>query len=469
MQFLPKVSIHTRFAIYDDVAPDLIAWTTGKSYGQPIGTFSLTLSTRPDAEGLTWFDKLSAQDFVIIRMSLGGGPEETIMNGLIDRVGRTTNVSSESGAVNEVIQVAGSDLTKVLTQGHVWYNPWKDSLSSLVLGKVDLTALLKGLSPAKLLESLLAIVLDDDTNAVVQKVKAGLTGKKRTAIPTAIDLQNNGIKMAEVLKFHSSISDDIFANVVEMTRFQGAIWNMFTKFANKPWNELWVDTGSPANAEDRAGVGGTPSMQKDDKITWVNLRETPFTDELFNSLVLHEISFADIQGPLSVSKGDSDTYTYYFARPVMYVLFTKPEWSDVLIQPKIAGEGAVSPMTRFGFRPLKQEYVYRGKDTESGGEGVSDLGIGLAQGLSEKLFDFFDRNSEFLTTELSLKPNRLTRSAKGQVRLPKIGHRLRIKKNPKGRPDEEYYITGVSHKWTFSGSYSLALRLTRGVVKKTVG
>jgi hypothetical protein len=462
--FATKVEIHTQTEIYENVADDLVSWSTSKSFGVPAGTWNMQLVPRM-RDGTTWFEKLSAQDFIRIRVSINNGPFETVMNGLINRVHRDISVNPGTGAVTETIRVTGSDLGKILTQFHVWYNPRKDALHALVMGAPYLSTIIEGFSPAKALEGLLAVVLDDDSNPVVTRLKKRLAEDGMQPAVTAVDLGNKGIKISEELKMNAAIPEDVFANVAEITRFEGAVWNAFTKWGNEPWNEVFVDNGAAVNAEDRAGAGGAPSLRTESDTTYINLRETPFMAGTFDKLVVHEVSYQDIQVPFSVSKGDDDTYTYYFGRPVLTIALGDQTYAQILSsinatfrgEKRADGEDAVSVMERFGFRPLEKEFVYelKGEEEVAGRDGV----VALVDDLSSRLFNGFDQNPEFLMGTVGLKPNRL---AGNTGRLAKIGHKLRIMENPKGRPPETYYITGVRNEWMFGGNFKQTYDLTRG-------
>ena len=462
--FATKIEIHTKTEIYEDVADDLVSWSTSKSFGVPAGTWNMTLVPRM-RDGDTWFEKLSAQDFVRIKLSINNGPFETVMNGLINRVHREITVNPGTGAVTETIRVTGSDLGKILTQFHVWYNPRKDALHALIMGTVHLSSIIEGFSPAKALKSLLAVLLDDESNPAVTRLKERLRADGMRPAVTSVDLGNKGIEIRDELKMNAALPENVFANVAEITRFEGAIWNAFTKWGNEPWNEVFVDNGAAVNAEDKAGENGASSLRTEADTTFINLRETPFLAGNFDKLVVHEVSYQDIQIPFSISKGDSDTYTYYFGRPVLTLALGDQTYAQVLSsvratfrgEKRADGKDAVSVMERFGFRPLEKEFIYelKGEQERAGRDGI----VALVDDLSNRLFNGFDQNPEFLMGTVGLKPNRI---AGNTGRLAKIGHKLRIIENPKGRPPETYYVTGVKNDWTFSGNFKQTFDLTRG-------
>lgn len=457
--FVSQITIHTKDEIYEGVADDVVAWHTTKNYGSPTGSWSMSLVPRK-RDGKTWFEKLSAQDFVRIKLAIGNGPFETVMSGLINRVYRSITTNPATGEVTEVVRLDGSDLGKVLNQFHAYYDPWSSSLNAIILGRVHMSELMQDLSPAKLLEGLLALVLDDDDSKIVQDVKRKIEEEGGQSLLSAADFGNRGVELKDELKFNASIPEDTIANVAEIVTFQGAYWNAFMKFANEPWNEVFVDNGAAINSEDRAGQGGAPSLRTEADTTYVNLREAPFTDERFEKLVTHEISYDDIQVPFEVAKGDTDTYTYYFARPTLTTKLGNPLYAEVVTasRPITRGrEGAVGIIERFGFRPLRKDFLYGLPGQEP--DVVRRGSVQLARDLSELLFEFFDRNSEFLTGTVGLKVNRL---AGNTNTLAKMGHRLRIVGNPKGYSPESYYITGVTNQWAFSNTFTQMLTLTRG-------
>lgn len=472
IQYRTAIEIHTQTAVYKNVGKDVLSWSTTKRYGTPAGSWQMQLSTRPDDDGKTWFDKLSPQDFVRIRLVIGDRPPVTVMNGLINRVSRNTSVSPESGEVRESISVMGLDLGKILTKFSVWYNPYpaddsQEALSALIQGLAILTSeFFEGLSIKNALQTLLDLVTNRDTPAI-DKIK-----DRQGALSIFIDLKNKGTEpIYELLKLNATVGE-VTSDVENLTSFTGTLWNGFRRWANEPWNELFVDNGHPDNQKDRAGVGGTRSLELNDDRTYINLRPAPFTKERFERLVTHEISYEDIGGSFASSKGDDDTYTGYFAYPSFLMGYEPLEAKAMSGGTRIIQrETGISAANRYGFRllDLKSIYVSVGnvddtqeasakKEAERITAPDSADQVARIKELTNELVEFFDPNPTFLQGTITLKPNRLKT-------LAKIGQRLRIKENPKGRPNELYYIVGVRNNWTFGNAFTQTLELKRGVTE----
>lgn len=455
-QYRTEIHIHGQKAVYKDVARDLMAWGTGKRYGVPAGTWQLTLSSRTDADGLTWFDKVEPQDFVRIKLAIGDGEFITVMNGLVNRVFRNTNVEPGSGMVSENITIMGLDMGKLLTKFFIWYNPAKKGLEGIIRGLAILTSeTFVGLSIERALQALLDLILNKpDSPFIVDFVN------REGPLSIFVDLGNKELPPAhKQLILHSTVGD-LSSDTYNLTSFEGSIWSGFERWANKPWNELFIDNGHPANVADSAGEGGAQSLITDPDVTAVYLRPVPFKKERFEKLVTHKISYGDIAAPFSISKGDDDTYTCYFAYPVYLLAFTA-------LQAKALSEGTriiqadsgISAANRFGFRILDQKSIYTSvgsvdseiKQIREQSAEKSDV----IKELTDDLVEFFDRNPTFLQGNVTIKQNRT------KV-LIKVGQRVIITDNPKGRPDEVYYVVGVRNQWTFSNQFSQTLELQRG-------
>lgn len=493
MQYRTEIKIHTQTDIFDatdggdkDVSKDVRSWSTTKRYGTPAGTWQIQLSTRPDSNGKTWFEKLSPQDFVSIRLAIGSkeiqedgsikGQFVTVMNGLINRVFRDTNVNPGTGEVQESIRVTGLDLAKVLTKFSVWYNPISGGLEGILKGLALLsTDEFVGKPIDKALEALLDLVLNKPNSEFVTKVKSDpKIGGGKGALSVFVDLDNLGKKkIYDMLKLHATVGA-VTSNVQNLTTFEGTVWNGFRRWANEPWNELFVDNGHPDNESDRAGDGNAQSLETDDDTTFIYLRPAPFTSERFARLVTHDILYEDIQAPFSISKGDDDCYTAYFSYPVFILSLSEISAKALpggfrIIQkdtevtgPTGKKELAKSPANRFSFRLLDKKSIYLAagnvdattEELEEELQRINDSDI--LKRLTDELVEFFDPNPTFLTGSVTLKPHR-TKT------LVKIGQRIRVKENPKGRPNELYYVVGVQNNWQFSNRFTQTLELHRGI------
>ena len=470
MQFRTQIMVHTSTEEYKDISVDVMAWNTSKAFGTPCGSWQMTLSTRPDEKGLTWFDKLNAQDFVRLRISIGDGPFITVMNGLINRVERVTSVNAGGGQVSESIAVIGLDLGKVLTKFHLWYNPYGDGLEGIISGMAIFSQALQGLSVEKALQSILNIILNNDSDPIVKELRS----KQGAPLAVYFDPKNVGVPDAtELLRLNATVGKAI-SDTYHITTMQGDIWTAMKRWANEPWNEFFVDNGHPGNAADSAGDGGTQSLKTDDNVTYVNLRPVPFKKDSRTRLVTHDISYEDIQSPFAVSKGDDDVYSAYFAYPSFMLHLTPTNakamsGGTVIIQDKDATSttalgrirAGTSVANRYGFRILEATSIYVTLGSSDDGKKTLEEKLPLqndkVESLTNDLVEFFDPNPKFLQCNVRVKSNR-TKT------LIKIGHRVRITDNLKSRPTETYYVTAVSTEWQFSGSFTQTLRLMRGVV-----
>lgn len=198
-----------------DASADIVSIQTSKNYGRGVGTWKIILTSKRFADGATYYDNLSPNDLVEIRLSAGGVGDKqvVVMAGLIDRVAYSRSLS-ENGVIVRNVVLTGSDLGKLLMSEL----GWDISAAQMQIGTQNFVnwvkryVLLAG-TPASLILEIFNIAAAD-----VPPIARLIDTLWITYTDDWHTLNESGY-------------------LIEQT----AIWEAMKRLANEPWNTLYAD------------------------------------------------------------------------------------------------------------------------------------------------------------------------------------------------------------------------------------
>lgn len=106
----------------EDISNDVISISTHKTYGQPVGGFSIVTTYRPAINGKRYDETIRPNDIILIKLDKGDGKGLVpVMVGLVNSIERTRSTSSD-GQVMRSVSIQGYDFGKILVKHHCrWY------------------------------------------------------------------------------------------------------------------------------------------------------------------------------------------------------------------------------------------------------------------------------------------------------------------------------------------------------------
>jgi len=481
-----KVDIYTESSRYTfitdlgDTKSEILSVTTNKDITSPEGTFSINFVPRKDNIGLTWFDKINAQDLVEISFANADdkGKEIIVMRGLVDNVSKAE--SWEGGVPQRSIVVSGRDFGSLFTDFGVYY--------------------IEELRPA---QALLAKVMPWDTSFPLLFDAQGAFDFMAKKVKSNIDLVfgKDKKKVLDMLKMIAiTMFPDDKTGTFYLTGYVGDFWNAFSKFQDKPFHELFVYDGPnnaylvlrpsklkdargnlPKTANDVAKSGSTRLTEE-----WASLGGLEMTyptlspeGELEGLPDLRTVSGSEFYPPdfkitatdkinINVSKDRSEVYSYYFTIPEAPQLF-KINLREQAISPYINNpENSENPY--FQLRPNLPACVnkYGFKKYEATTVFINMFGGQLKE--EERGKDYTDYTTKNDLKKLVQRNRTLVawflhneHLLKGSINIR--GNRKAIIGTYVTDEDEgiEYYVEGVSHNFVLFQGFTTTLRVTRGL------
>lgn len=487
-----RVSFHTEDKCYkvkgiskgaeasQDPTDQLLSINTVKLMDSPAGTFSVTL------QGAWWFENngkkvLKSNDLVIIEMGymaedkvvtwLDGTTHtsevdmDTVMVGLVDTVTRTRNGGGSGMSPNVQVTVTGRDFGKLLIKAMLKFYPQlgaggDDNKFFLTeTGWLALTRVftnenaIKG-SPAKIIDNILRFILK---KILVMKWK----------VYDQSDTSYKVVDFTSIIRYKLAETNFFIPFYMTAQDYEGSVWNLMSKVNLQPFTEMFIDTRDKwdvANSDgiamsvnetveedsseakgkltDEAGKWAYPAVtfgESDGGQVLLTYRNTPFDKASWNKLRTHEVEEKDVTQE-SLSYSDNENYNLFWAGS------TLTPFNDLNLK-------AVSPplinkdnVTRYGLQPL--EVTVEGLELDKSQESSQKIALaGLSSTLNTKLKDWFEKNSEYLSGNLTMR-------GRGDI---KIGRRLHYKEM-----DKYFYIEGVTQNFEVYGNWETQVTLTRG-------
>ncbi len=324
----------------DNGLNDLINVNTGRNMGQDCPTFSLSLIWRND-----WFQLLSSNDLVIIKMQRPPETKKSVFFGLIDDIRKVLDFSS--GQPQRAIQVTGRGFNKAFINFEV--------------GKVENLSIDYGQGWM----SNLLMLASCDSKTAIQLTLDSYIGK---AIKYSF---GNGTSFEDHFNYDGTPhSGELLVDETSYTSYMGSLWNFIKGLGNPPFNETyWEIQNEKPNMIHRP----TPFNKED----WIKLERTTIKN--------HDI-VSDNTG-----RSDLETYTLYSIENLLFNETASNFYFPLWYPPYYA---------KYGIKQLKVSTVYQlWKSTD--GESTTDLN-NIKQFYLD-LFNFNIKNNVFSNGTITVK------------------------------------------------------------------
>lgn len=408
---------------------NVISCLTDKSIAGTPGQFQLVFTDQslPDYGMNTVADLVRPMSVVRIRFD---DHQHWSFMGLVDRVVRTRGFAGNTPS--RQIQVSGRDLTKILVNHQIYYNEYETGGIARNFRFFFEGENLTG-DPVKMVKTVIKIFREQD-----KKLNLRLVGNR----PLHFYLDTE----SELQRDERRADDDFVTYHKSLPEYRGSVWALMESFANRPWNEMFIDT--------------FPTREKNgsDTQSHLVLRPTPFDEKLWDGLSAREAGFipADrlhggahrIEPPeimqLSLGRSDQEVINWYFVYPTLYWGLDEREFKSMITH--YIDEDSIH---RYGLKVTNFTTKY-GMEKLLGGDGKlgrnSDF-VEMARRESERFHEWYKRNPEYESGTLLVK-GRSWYHVGDPVYLTENGYR--------------YYCEGVRQMYTFGGIRSTQIRLTRG-------
>ena len=455
----------TEYRQADDITGDVIEVATNKVFEQPAGGFTLVTSYRPrsDMGNLPLSLALKPNDLVTIELKADGTtPWVPVMVGLVDRPGRRLQMAGDR-AVQEGV-VTGRDLGKLFLTHEVlwWWYAQKDPFIGDAFFNLSLigapTSAIFG-PPDKFISFILEYLFFRKSTAPTdQRGQANfydVSGVPNFAAYDTADYWRNWISFVKLPAVdgykHSKYSPGFVA--MQLGTTNANIWNLFTMYADQPWNQLWTDTG-------------------DDGLFHLYYRPTPYPHEPWpgeftgredwNLVPRYKPDPTQIIGE-NLGVSDHDRVNLFFAKPIISL-------AELYDYGTYAADPSTCPILDdaafHGVKPLVKSSMYMGPDVPAINIGDStcmrdasqaDLPATATNGLpfmitqkSHLLRDWFQDNPTYESGTITLQGD-------PSVRIGQCFYDPRLKM--------EYFIVGVDHHFIFTpdARFTTTVTVARGM------
>lgn len=436
----------------------LLSVSTSKSMSAPAGTFTIRLKPLRDASGLTLYDRLKPMDMVIIRMSADAGEEpRIIMRGLIDTVRISTDV--QGNQVQEFINITGRDFGKLFLIHRAYYFKALENINGFfAIGQygVKEVAFLS-------LENILREIFTK-----IFQLSSDLKYTNGQSISNLVELL-----IAPTAGF---IGDDnglgLFAGAMPLQTQEGTIWSLMQMYSNPPFSELFV-----RDDDDNARLIVRSALLKDFDGKFTHTFSEDERDNLFKiDIDGVRISERDII-MRDIGRSDAEVKSLFFTVGKSFIL-SGVEFKGATVAGQsffptgLRQEGAVPTAARenpflaqlasdlagvdiYGIRPFEIETNYlafdRGAKRETFFDSITD-GVTVGKELNKVLVGNYKHNVYLESGTITIIGNN----------RPRIGYYLKVEDKIVPDGEFEFYIEGVSHKFTAFGNWTTTLQVTRG-------
>jgi len=390
----------------------------------PEGEFSFVTTLEADEQGYTWYDKISTRDLVRISE-----------HGKVRFVGYVTDKRyvSRMGSrgPERSIMISGKSLGGLLVSFSLLIN--QSILSSPITGET---------AQKQFMEMLAANV---DVGQALGPTIVAIKDAYFNLMEAIGGNQNLGVKhiLTTMFDFSTRVSPSVKAwYPVVVSAFQTGennLWSTLQQVLNPPFHEIFGLWDPDAKKYD-IWVRQTPFDPSD----WMNLPITRIPEDISPVLLVD----------YNIGASDRDVKTFFICTlPGSGIDLQKALTVDDYAQCPVIDK---KKWPYYGFKPLYAELKYfnRSEKNQQEFSGANKL----MRDLSQKLYDWYANNAEFLSGSLTLM-----NVQDNQYRAyPRIGERL-------GFLGGEFYIEQTKSSWTYGGPMLRTLAISRGYVYTATG
>lgn len=257
---------------------------------------------------------------------------------------------------------------------------------------------------------------------------------------TGEGVTNNAIRDRLATRFTSWEDDEMLANPLTFTTYEGSLNQLFQDIINKPFCEMFFDTYSD---------------QEDKERSVFIIRRTPFEKLDWDNLHRHEVRTEDVIEE-NLGRNDLEAYSLYNVVPgdmdeEVALLSSRPYFNEELVH-------------KYGYSMLEVTHQFlstlniledSAPDIESLSEKEQEEYLEKNSTIakySRMLYRWYANNPNFFSGELKV-------SGHPDYRL---GNRL-LYRDPYNKDLWEFYIESVEHEFSYSAGYTTTLGVTRGL------
>ena len=315
---------------------DLISVNTIRSQGQDCPTFSLNLVWRNN-----WYERLSSNDLVIIKMQRPPEKKSSVFFGLIDDIRKSTDYSS--GVPQRVVQVTGRGFNKALL--------------NFGIGLVEQLSLDYGTG---FMANQLNLVGVDSYDAIKLVLDSYIGKSLKYSF-------GNGKSFKDYFAYSGNKrKGEILCDITSYNSYVGSLWNFIKELGNPPFNETYWEV-------------------KNERPTLIH-RQTPFNKADWIKLNRQTIKDHDIVSD-NTGRSDLETYTLFSVQSMLFDETSGNYYFPLWYPPYCA---------KYGINQLSVSTVYQLWDDE-------DLGVDTIKQYFIDLFNFNIKNNVFHNGTLTVK------------------------------------------------------------------
>jgi len=401
-----------------------LAYEYDEMIASPDGPFSLSLTLERDSENKTWYDKIFARDLVFIKE-----------HGKLKYIGVVKNKRYQARmgdrGPERKISISGMSLGGLLVEFTILLD-----LHILASSETSDTA------QRKYMESLASNVAKDQTlAAVLQSIKDAYF---RLMEETGGN-QNVGVKhvIEKFFDWKSKMSSSVVAKYpIVVSAFQTGennLWSTIQQVLNPPFHEMF-SLLDPGSKQYQLWFRQTPF----DPADWAALTKWVIPDDI-PALLLQDYD---------VGASDQDVKTWFICTlPGSAISREKALTLDAYSRSSVKDD---AKWPYYGFRPMYVEsrWFNRSEENQKDFTGAE----ALMQELSERLFNWYSNNANFLTGTLTI----MSVENEEFKAVPRIGEKI-------GFLGGEFYIEAVRSSWEYGGVMTKSLSLSRGYMYDSSG
>ena len=416
-QYSPRLKVTLRRAennrLPEDISGDVIAVSTHKAYGNPIGKYKITLPFKPAMDAYRYDQAIKPNDIILVELDPGNGSGLTpVMIGLVDESKRVKQVDQE-GKPHRTVQICCSDFGKILVRHHCqWYlapSPAhigsEESLTEAVYG----SKLFAGGTPATIAKN----ILDVEVYGIMPWTKDYFSSERIS-------------------------SDDNWYLSKVLLSYQEPVWQALRNIANEPYNKLHADTLEN-------GKYG------------VILEQCPFdANGRLNLQLPRTLHFIGTEETITEELGvnDLDRITYLYQK-VDCGIFGEPTGQELLYIKGDAIQYNKSDVAAYGFMPWMPQSMFVPFPASSGPPlpphlaDYKDSASHPVQTRTKLLWDWYRKNAEY-------ESGLITMHGRPDIRC---GDGIVYDDN-----NFQYLVEQVAHSWIMSDHplCTTSLHVTRG-------
>lgn len=487
-----------------DLSHIVEAFTTQKSIGNPVGSWTVTLAPSL-ARGSMRQAAYSDLEGMLARpnsvMSIGFDRPGGIMVGLVDTANRSRMWSG--GVVGDSITVTGSDFGKALVNDHI--------VSFLTVAK-DQPNLIDALNKVAPGSTLLQRILTDFaplrhdgtrnfSQATIREVAEWVIRTVTSMRVPVLGGTGGSGRLGDYITVYvpDNWNDGRIQNV-DLWSYQGTIWGFLQSIVDADFYELYIDSVSMPLLQQRTAqvtvieedltttssaiqtfsqvVGQSSGVDEALPPVGICIRPKPFDEPSMEFLPTktrpaltweglrtagtrphHDIPLsAVLRETMGVS--DAEVYSYYRVTSTY----------DIFGNPQNAQEGMFFPsvdlfaLQRYGLRAFEGSLTLLGANVAE----KEALSAEYTRSLIDDTFDFRNRLHNWYRLNAFLESGSITVVGRDEYRIGdpvmlRWKHPMRgLRESGRGVPGVRYYCPSTSHQWSFGDHYTTTLALTRG-------